>query len=650
MPVINDSTVVASAYTTSASARPQRLSNGWLISLVSVSANVLNLYKSIDNGITWTLFTSYNVGFPVYGYSIATKGNDIYVVHGLNASGTYYIRSKSWHSDGTVIAIIQEDIDTAQSSIGSCSLAINSTGTELHACWSSKNATYPNSFNVRYAKGTIAVNGSVTWGTVEQVNKNNDGTHMVEPSIIILPNNKVIILARMNVSGSERIMCFTNNYITKQFVTLSDTWGNKEVYLGSTYAQSSPSAIFVPPSINGLVNGRIWVAWHGTDSTDNVVNNIRSSYSDDLGVTWATMVKHTTGNTSNQDFPSVTANKSNVVRILYNSNSYGGVRKISNINGAWGTIANASGFVNGLTTYPSCLYDITCDCIEPLFIYKNSISTKVGFYGSWIVTTISVVQGAIGSKSDKANLLAYSITTDGTMSTITESVNGITVGTKTATSGQSLITGLTQAQWDAVKYGKYKDVTGGLNTLTVSMGTDIWTYTFDKRLATTDDITSAMKAVQDTQSTMLPSIKAKLASAIRSKGGNINDTDSFDNIVNAVGTLANVISKKWATGYFADNNNINTIDLNFTPSIVLWGTDGANSNGYIGAYTDIIGSFKTYGKDIRTNLIYDNWSSSSDYGSSGTASKYYNALAILSNQIKIRGHNGGSAIRWIAIE
>jgi hypothetical protein len=63
---------------------------------------------------------------------------------------------------------------------------------------------------------------------------------------------------------------------------------------------------------------------------------------------------------------------------------------------------------------------------------------------------------------------------------------------------------LTEAQWDTIRFGKYADATGGKNTLTIEMGDQKWTYTFDKRLATDADILSAVKAAKDASETITP--------------------------------------------------------------------------------------------------------------------------------------------------
>jgi hypothetical protein len=116
---------------------------------------------------------------------------------------------------------------------------------------------------------------------------------------------------------------------------------------------------------------------------------------------------------------------------------------------------------------------------------------------------ISVPEGHLGEFTNGDNLLTYAITGDD-LTTITEKVNGVVVDTKEAVSGQELSVSLTEARWGAIRFGKYADATGGKNTLTIEMGDQKWTYTFDKRLATDADILSAVKAAKDVSETITP--------------------------------------------------------------------------------------------------------------------------------------------------
>lgn len=444
MPTLIDKTVVASAYDTSGNGGRKlvRLDNGWLVAVTKTN-DYFYFYVDKQDGSEF-IPLCYKSGTSINNndVTIVSNGNIVYAIYGNNTTNInsfFFNASTVSYGDLTGASAV----DSNQTAIGNVSLAINEAKTRLYASWASKNATYPNSFNIRYAKGVIQADGSVVWGAVEQVTSaNSAGQDFKNPSIIINNNHNPVIVYELN-QGT------TVNQIRSQYKDANNTWTFSAVFNLAGYAQSSPSAIFVPKSINGLANGRIWVAWHGWDSTDTNFYNVRLSYSDDGGVTWSAMQKLTTGNTKHGMVPTITANKKNEVFIVYRDGGIG-ITQMKWANNVWGSPVNK--VANSGATNPSSLYSENFDFEEPLFVYQNT--AKVGFYGSWTITDISVPPGDIGNK-DNPVLLPYAITTDGAMSTITEKVNGVTVGTKTATSGQALAVSLTQAQWDAIRYGKY---------------------------------------------------------------------------------------------------------------------------------------------------------------------------------------------------
>jgi hypothetical protein len=760
MPTILDATVVASAYTTSASARPQKLSNGWIVSAVYDSVGLfINFYVTKNNFATTPVLLCKINAYATGGFSIAVKGTRIFLVNQKSDAtvSSFTTFDAMLVAEGSTVSL-GSNLDISQTALGNVSLAINDTGTELHATWASKNATYPNSFNLRYVKGTINADGSVTWGAVQQLtNSNTTGQDYTNPTITLNKNgNPVVIAQHVNGSGSNNIYVHYYN---------GSAWMNNFIYNGGTYAQSSPNAIFVPQSINGLANGRIWVAWHGGDAT-NTYDQVRVAYSDDGGVTWIVQGSLTVGSIGRR--PTLTANKYNEIFVLYTT-SVQTIEKIKNINGTWGS----KSVVVSVNTpdFPSALYDPTFGFTEPLFIYKGA--SKVGFYGTWTVTTISVTQGSIGQKTDKTNLLTYVITTDGVMSTITEKINGTVTGTKTATSGQSLIAGVTQAQWDAVRFGKYDFVnndknlqnsalweqgnisnmvgsayspatsttrirvinaivvnpseqylvnlsanhqifvfeynasgqqvnpaTGWFknedsitlsgtttsirtyiqrvdgatitptesttaqlllknskflsNTLTVEMGSEVFTYTFDKRPATDADILSATKAIQDARTTYLPAVKAKLASSIRGKGGVVNDTDSIEVMASAVGSLpvkrslsgnGTSSSTSSSSGYYASGTSttfatLSVTGLPFKPSKIVLerGTD-------MSIYTEIPDSY--YSKTVKMlNFSGSTSSSTLSYNLKGDAG----SVTVTNNSFVLPVYTASASYTWTIYE
>jgi hypothetical protein len=586
MPTRTDITVVNQAYDTSGNGGRKlvRLSNGWLVAGVknmSSSPKSIQFYKF--DGTSWSqLCYLQGSSSDVIDFSLVSKGNFVYVlatIKGSLANAGFWVIDVPNQTNVNINAS-GTNIDPGQSDIGNCSLTINSAGTELHAAWVSKNSTYSSSFNIRYAKGTINGDGSVTWGAVEQWTTAN-GLDFKNPTIQLHGNIPMVFAEtpgwNVTQTGASVGSSYQGIIVLKRDNTLTTHTGGylngslisfKYVYSNTGgYTQSFPSACVAP-------NGRIWVAWMGRDATDGAVENIRVAYSDDGGQTWSAMTKLTNGNSYAQQYPSITVNKNNEVFVLWQGNDatdvYYDIRMIK-YNGSWGSVSVISAGTTNTKRYPSALYDTTLDFSTPLFIYQDLQGNKVGFYGTWIVNTISVTPGYIGQKTsvDKNNLLTYAITTDGTMGTITEKINGITIATRTSpTSGQQFTVSLNQTQWDAIKFGTA--------TLTIEMNGDVWTYTFDKRLNANDDILSAVKGVQDLQ-THLNGIKAQLGAAIRAKGGTVNDTDPFSAFVSAVNTLGFVGSKKYASGSTTTSGFMLTVSgLSFRPKIVKWYYDSGN--------------------------------------------------------------------------
>lgn len=570
MATVIDVTVVNSAYDTSGNGGRKlvRLSNGWLVAgaFDSSSSNTKLYVDRMDgNGFVflWQVVTN---STNRRDFSLEAVGNFVYLLRQFNAEvfcQPYDVINQ--------VALSSSTLDSSQSDGNKCSIIRSEVGTELHAAWASKNTTYPNSFNIRYAKGTTNADGSVTWGAVEQLTTaNTSGQDYTGPSVTINKDGNPCILHVYSGGTTNNVLCRVKS---------GGTWSSYTVNSAGSYAQSSPSAIFVPQSINGLANGRIWVAWHGMDSTDSTYYNVRYAYSDDGGTTW-TAVKLTSASGTSLMFPSITVSKNNAVFIYYMAGNFSAIyRRIAPSGGGLPTWNAQETIKTGTSIgYPSTLADLSIDFTDALFIYRGD--AKVGFYGTWTVTTISVTPGHLGQKTDKANLLTYAITTDGAMSTITEKVNGVTIGTKTASSGQSLIAGLTQEQWDAIRFGRYADATGGKNTLTVEMGTEKWTYTFDKRPATDADIISAVKAHKDIAEVVDPARRAKMASAIRSKGGSANDADAWETMAQAVEGI--VIPKK-ASGtitFSGDGRNAIVTGLTFLPKTIVM-KHSANPNNVL---------------------------------------------------------------------
>lgn len=599
MPTVVDETVVSTAYDTSGNGgrKIARYSDGineYKIFAVKNGTTEIRLYKKLNNDAP-VLLANFTVT-TLTDVCIENAGNGYIGILYSHSGSTVSYRTVSV-SLGTLGTIV--NVDSGQSAVGNVTMISDDTKSNMYIGVPTKNSTYANSFNIRYTKGTINGDGTVTWGAVEQVTKPNvTGYDFKNPSIQLVNGIPVIVVdATLTFIGNGNAQQRNSISILKKDSTLfshssylDSNWTSKAVYDtgGSTYAQSSPSAIFVPQSINGLANGRIWVAWHGLDATDTTRTNIRVAYSDDLGVNWTVMPKLTSGNVYAKAFASITANKNNNIYVVYEGTDSihttdNQVYKMVYNGTSWSaetTVTNITGSLGG-TRSVSTLFDLSINFTEPLFIYKTS--SNVLFSGTWTVTTISVTTGDIGQIQNENNILSYSITTDGTMSTITEKINGTVVNTRDTTSGQAVTLGLTQEQWDAIRFGKYADATGGKNTLTVEMGGEKWTYTFDKRLATDADIVSASKAVKDTNEVYLPAQLSLLSSGLSGKGS-APSANTFDEILNAIGSLSDskstsgITTSYSGTDVFKDQNgsnqtlsyvSIDTSVLGFVPDLIF---------------------------------------------------------------------------------
>lgn len=377
--------VVNSAYTTSASARPQVLSNGWIVTCVNTTTQ-LNLYKSTDNGATFTLLGFAN-NSGVLQFSMTSYGTKIYLLINSGGTNNLFRGFDALNATGgditTFSGVVAGSVDTGQTSgqFSGCSIAINSTGTTLTAAWSSKNATYPNSFNIRSAKST---DGGVTWtkqdGTagVDQLTVlNTSGRDNISPNVVYMSNGNPNVFYSIVYSADNRIMGTR---------WTGSAWSNVIVYGSGSdiYTQSSPSATVQKYGANV---GRIEVVWVGFDATDTSARNVRYSYSDDLGVTWSVMSKLTSGNTYEQDEPSCAVDQNGDLHVAWRgltatsgANRY--IRYIKKTSGVFGAIFDivSTPVINRLPSLCDNYYNFE----KPLMVFTvNAVDVK--FYGKWTV-------------------------------------------------------------------------------------------------------------------------------------------------------------------------------------------------------------------------------------------------------------------------
>jgi hypothetical protein len=367
-------TIVAQPYDTSGNGGRKlvRLSNGWLIAAVYGNNNVY-FYKSGDNGSSWQ-----QLGYVIWGattpsIAIASSGTLVHaIMTGSGSNSVGYVRFDATTAGGNIPYTGSLD---SQTTIGACSLAIAPDGT-LHAAWTSKNPTYPNSFNIRYSKST---EDGQTWATPTQLTAfNTTADNVKSVCVVVRPDGNPVVVFEFNTS--------TTYYSIRSISYNGSSWGS-QVYVYPTsnqqYQQSNPSAV-----VDNA--GGIHVVWYGTDAADSSAYNIRYSKSTDGGTTWSTATKLTSGNTLQNTYPSLTVDRTNKLFVVFqrgnnnSTNSYN-IALMSNGGEGWSGITQLTDYSGSQldAVYPSTLLDKSLWFSEPPMIYKDQVLNAVKFRGTW---------------------------------------------------------------------------------------------------------------------------------------------------------------------------------------------------------------------------------------------------------------------------
>lgn len=195
----------------------------------------------------------------------------------------------------------------------------------------------------------------------------------------------------------------------------------------------------------------------------------------------------------------------------------------------------------------------------------------------------------LGSVTDNTSILKYTLTAYPVGTTVTEKINGVVVGTKTIVNDTEYTVSATLAQWNAVKYGKYKDTLGNKNVVTLEVSTgEVYTYPFTKTLPTTAKTDEVVMAVNDMSNTAMPSHKKRLVEAIGDKAS-VGGTGTLEDIAKAIESISveSLGGMKIATGSFKPTNTIASVrGLAFKPRGIIYGSPSSIANG-----VDFITSF-----------------------------------------------------------
>lgn len=377
--------VVASAYGTSGNGGRKlvRLSNGWLVAVVFQSGTAHRFYVDKMDGNGWVPLCYRNTSMTSSSFAITSFGTVIYLL--ATSTSSTNVKPNLNKFDVTTVANSDisgatQEIDASQPSINSVSITAHTDGT-LHAAWTSKNSTYPNSFNIRHSKST---NGGATWASpVNLGNFNTSGINAVNPCIVVLPSGLPYIVFEYTNTPSSI-------YQIRSYQYTGSTWTAAiDIYDGGSRVQGPPCATVAP-------DGTIHVVWQGKDATDSAKFNIRYSSSSDGGATWATAVKLTTGNTYDQTHPSIVSDLSGDLYVRFqgrSSGSYDQIRSIVYSGGSWGSVTDITTNTTASANYPQ-----VCEInkfTEPLTIWQDNQGVAVKFTGVWFTGGWSIGTGSV---------------------------------------------------------------------------------------------------------------------------------------------------------------------------------------------------------------------------------------------------------------
>lgn len=370
--------VINAIHATRGEARPQVLSNGWIVIVTEVfesSEHRLHFRVSKDNGATFIPLTIWTGVVGNGGFSMVSYGTKI---HCTRANGNTTVVLLNFDATTVGATVTTSVVLTTVTVANGSSITVNPTNGHLTAFWSEKTGALPSSYNLRSVKST---NGGVTWtkqdGTagIDALSTNNtSGLDYSSPSAVYASNGYPMVVFAREFASNPAILLYR---------WTGSGWSTTiNIYeANAAYSQQDPS---VDIDANGVVE----VAWAGLDATDSAATNIRYSKSTDGGASWTAMLKLTTGNTATQNKPSIARDILGNTYVVFIGNVSGvfQVRQIK-YSGSWGAIANIT--VNaGDKSVPSVCSNYN-NFENPITIWKTT--TDVKFYGKFTVGTETAV-------------------------------------------------------------------------------------------------------------------------------------------------------------------------------------------------------------------------------------------------------------------
>ncbi len=349
------------------SARPQVLSNGWIV-IASESDSVISLTVSKDDGKTFVPLCRSTIGKSGGSYSISSIGNTIYL---LGDSTTCLTLDTIEATSVQNIDVVDQNRKyiTSDTDIHSCSMAVNPVNGELGIVWSRKLTDTGLSYNLSFMKttdgGSSFMKQDGTPYSVDDLTNSSLATENYKNPKLTYTNDGYPIIVYEKATATEKSL---------KIIYADDSGWKMEVPLtnSGSYDQVNPS---ITTQRSGIHTGRIWTTWQGKDSTDRLNDNIHCKYSDDNGITWnmggVSGDKITSGSV-NVSNPTITTNSQGNVFILWQGlkSPYTDIFGISQVDDVWGDIRTLTNSQTGDIIMP-----VTCDNRHdfdfPIVAWKN---------------------------------------------------------------------------------------------------------------------------------------------------------------------------------------------------------------------------------------------------------------------------------------
>ncbi|MEC0269423.1 hypothetical protein [Paenibacillus anseongense] len=357
-----------------------KLSNGWLVAVVSEGARNHKVLKSTDNGATWSNLTSCIYPFSGTYYltsisSIASTGTTVLIVgatrHQSNSDGALH----AFRFDATTVGSTTNAIGTLNGPPKAMDMVYDSSTNTMHVFASHATGISNNHVALYYWSGDL-------------------GTNWTQITVFQLTGQTIDGVA-ISVNASGHPVMFYNNDQTAHLTmvkatTPRPTASMPQVDFGQLgYVPQPTGPVSFLSMVKNPTNGYMYLVW--ADPLDAKISAIRST---DGGINWSARTSFGASNTAYQDCQATIDNQGRVVAIWSTKNSttnaaeiYTAVSAANDIT-SWSTptLLDIGNITGGLVSSPVISHDPNSLPATYYYMWRRNNS---GTYSDLFVTSNS---------------------------------------------------------------------------------------------------------------------------------------------------------------------------------------------------------------------------------------------------------------------